>query len=64
MKSCKWRKQSIFFDKTKEVSANYLKDNFADLDFDVTDRADGHARYADVDHIGKVHLGPIVLFDE
>ena len=54
---------SHFFDIPREDTAISLKDSFAHLDFDVTHRAGGLARYADADRFRKVYLGPINLFD-
>ena len=38
------------FDKLREDSASSLKDSYIEMDFNVTQRAGDHARYADGDH--------------
>ena len=53
----------IFVDVPREDSAISLKDSYLEIDFNVTDRAGAHARYADNDHIRLVNLGPIALFN-
>ena len=52
----------IFNDIPREDSAISLKDSYLELDFNITHRAGGHARYADGDHIRLVNLGPVALF--
>ena len=46
----------------REDSAILLKDNYFELDFNVTYRAGAHVRYSDGDHKGLVKFGPIDLF--
>ena len=41
-----------------------MKVIYFELDFNVTDRAGGYARYADGDHIGLVNLCPFALFNK
>ena len=52
-----------FFDIQRRNSAFSLKDSLADLDFDVSHRACGHARYADADDLRIVIAGPLALYD-
>ena len=51
----------IFIDIPTEDSAISLKDSYLELDFNVTERAGAHARYADDNHIILVNLGPIAV---
>ena len=51
----------IFILIPREDSAISLKDGCLELYFDVNERAGAHARYADGDHIGLLHLGLIAL---
>ena len=41
-----------------------MKDSYLELDFNVTHRASGQARYADGDHIRTINLAPIALFNK
>ena len=41
-----------------------MRDSYLELDFSVTHRAGGHARYADGDPIRLINLGPMALFDK
>ena len=54
----------IFIDMPREDSAITFKDSYLEIDFSVTHRAGGHARYVDDDHIRLVNLGPIALFNK
>ena len=64
MKSCKWGKIQIYIDSPKDDSAISLQDSYLELGFLKTDRACGHARFADGDHIRLVNLGRIALFSK
>ena len=52
-----------FIDIPKEDRANSLKGSYLELDFNVTHRTGGHARYADGHHVTLVNLGPIAVFN-
>ena len=52
----------FFNDVPREDNANPLKDSYHEVDYDVTHRAGGHARYAGGDHIRLVSLGTFALF--
>ena len=47
----------------REDSAISLRDSYLELNFNVTDRAGAHARYADGDHIRLVNFGHIAFFN-
>ena len=53
----------IFNDIPGENIAFSLEDSFLVRGFIVTHRVDGHARYADCDHIRLVNLCPIAFFN-
>ena len=58
-KSLNGENVQIFIDIPRKDSAISFKDGYLELEFKVTHRAGGHARYADGDHLSSVNLGPI-----
>ena len=52
----------IFLDIPREDSAISLKDSYLELQFKVTHRAGGHARYVRGDHIRIVKVYSLALF--
>ena len=57
-------KTTRFFDILKKDSAVSLKDSFLELDFGVTQKANGQNRCADGDHIRLVDSGLLSLINK
>ena len=61
MKVSNGENSQIFVYRYREDSSISLKDSYLKLDFYVTHRAAGHARYAHVDQIRIVKLGALLF---
>ena len=55
-------KKNHFFHIPKEDRAIPLKDSYLEIEFNVSQGAAAHARYADGDHTQSVNLNPFAFF--